>query len=100
MNECCPPAAELEQAYEVLRAQATGIGEPATPRGLAVFVASGLVAWMAAWARPGSSPPVALPPVAGSRLSLSGLSKELVRVLAEMALGTQRRVVGEPRAAQ
>ena len=90
-NECCPPAAELEQAYEVLRAQATGIAAPATPRGLAVFSARGLVAWMAAWARPAPLPTVAAPP-SGPRLVLAGLSRELVSVLAEMALGGQRRV--------
>ena len=95
MNECCPPAAELEQAYEVLRAQATGIATPATPRGLAIFLARGLVAWMAAWARPAPLPPVIAPPAGGPRLVLAGLSREMVRVLTEMALGCQRRVPGE-----
>lgn len=99
MMKECGAAAELEQAYEVLRAQATASGPPATPRGLALFLASGLVAWMAAWARPAPLPAV-LAPQDGPRLVLAGLSRELVRVLAEMALGSQRRHAGEPRTAQ
>lgn len=93
------PAGELEQAYEVLRAQAIGTCAPATPRGLALVLASGLVAWMAAWARP-APPKAAPPPVGGPRLVLAGLSVELVSVLAEMALGGQRRVAHEPRIAR
>lgn len=95
INECCPPAAELAQAYEVLRAQATGVGAPATPRGLVVFLAGGCGAWMSAWARPAPLPPVIVPPAGGPRLVLAGLSRALVRVLTELALGCQRWVPGE-----
>ena len=84
-------AAELEQAYEALRTQATGIGAPVTPRGLALFLAGGLVAWMAAWARPAPLPAAATR-AGGPKPALAGLSMELVTVLAEMALGGQRRV--------
>lgn len=93
MNDLLP-AGELVQAYEVLRAQAIGTSTPVTPRGLALFLASGLVAWMAAWARP--APPKASPPaVGGARRMPAGLSGEMVSVLAEMALGSQRRLARE-----
>lgn len=92
MNQPAPPG-ELERAYEALRAQATGQLAPATPRGLALFLAGGLPVWMTAWASP-APPPAAAPPTptaGGPRLVLAGLSVELVRVLTEMALGGQRR---------
>lgn len=81
-------ATEVAQAYEALRAQAVGQTPTATPRGLALFLRVGLVGWMPACA------PLASPPRTGDnrpsapRVELDG---ELVRVLAEMALGSQRR---------
>jgi len=91
MNQAAPPG-DVERAYEALRAQATGQLAPATPRGLALFLACGLPAWIAAWSSPAPAPAVAPTPAAdGPRLVLAGLSAELVRVLTEMALGGRRR---------
>jgi len=87
------PAAELEQAYEALRAQATGQLAAVTPRGLALFLAGGLAAWLVVWARPAPAPAPPTPTTDAPRLVLAGLSLELVRVLTEMALGGQRRCI-------
>lgn len=84
----------LLQWYEDLRAQATGQIPPATPRGLALLLRSGLPAWMAA------CPPVTCDPAPAktasslsdaSAPSLLGLSAEMVGVLTNMALGSLRR---------
>lgn len=84
----------LLQWYEDLRAQATGQIPPATPRGLALLLRSGLPAWMAA------CPPVTCDPApakvtsslfGASPPSLAGLSADLVTVLTDMALGSLRR---------
>jgi hypothetical protein len=85
---------QLVQWYEDLRAQATGQIPPATPRGLALFLRSGLPAWMAA------CPPVTCDPTPARTTSpisgvlspsLVGLNTELVGVLINMALGSLRR---------
>jgi hypothetical protein len=84
------PPVELAQAYEALRAQAVGQLPAVTPRGLALFLRVGLAGWMAACA----PPTAAAPPRAADgrgvapRVALDG---ELVRILAAMALGRQRR---------
>ena len=91
-----PAAAdELERSYEALRAQAIGTCPPATPRGLALLLSSGLPTWMAACGRAAatatshrmsSTAPSARPPASVS------LSSDLVRVLTEMAVGRMRMV--------
>ena len=84
----CP---QLVQWYEELRAQATGQIPAATPRGLFLFLNSGLPAWMAA------CPPTALEPAPARAVSgiparpLDDMAAELVSVLTEMALGGLRR---------
>ena len=92
MNEPLPRA-ELQQAYEALRAQATGQLTTSTPRGLALFLASGLPAWLTVfttWTAVPASVAAPSPVVAGSSPDLAGLGLELVRVLTEMSLGGQR----------
>ena len=84
-------AGELWQGYEALRAQAVGQISAVTPRGLALFRRSGMVAWMSASA-PLASTDVPLSPSINRHSDVFGGScVELVRVLAEMALGSQRR---------
>lgn len=82
----------LAEAYEALRAQATGIATPVTPRGLALFLRAGLAAWMVAWTSTTAPRGPAIPP-GRPRPVLGGLSMDLVRVLAEMVLAGQRRGV-------
>ncbi|HUZ86748.1 MAG TPA: hypothetical protein VNF26_07320 [Candidatus Baltobacterales bacterium] len=87
-------AGELLQTYEALRAQAVGQLTPVTPRGLALFYRSGMVAWMSACAPlTGTDAPVnSAPSINGApRDVLTNSSAELVRVLTEMVLGGQRR---------
>ena len=85
----------MTESYEALRAQATGTGVPlTTARGLALFLRSGLAAWMTAWrqlvAAP-SSTPTGRP---HEQLAIAfRLGPELAVVLTEMALGQQRRCV-------
>lgn len=84
----------LVQCYEDLRAQACGQIPPATPRGLFLFLHSGLPAWMADCASVAAGPP----PVRETSFAsatpsrrLAGLSSELVGVITEMALAGLRR---------
>ena len=86
------PASELAQGYEALRAQALGRAPRLTPRGLTVFLRGGLASWMCACppesrARPSAA---AAPGVREARALTAG-SVELVRLLAGMALSSQRR---------
>jgi len=82
---------QLVQWYEDLRAQATGQIPAATPRGLFLFLNSGLPTWMAA------CPPAALEPAPARAVfgiparPLADMTAELVGVLTEMALGGLRR---------
>ncbi len=88
-------AAELEQRYEALRAQAIGTIPAVRPRGRAVLCRAGMVAWMRA-----------LPPEAGVRrpdrpvgargTAFADLGGELVSVLTEMALGARWGWHGAP----
>lgn len=85
----------MTEGYEALRAQACGVGAPSTrARGLALFLRSGLAAWMAAWRHlvaTSSSPPPGHP---RERLATAfRLGPELAVVLTEMALSQQRRWV-------
>ncbi len=85
----------MTEGYEALRAQATGAGTaPTTARGLALFLRSGLAAWMTAWRQlvaASSSPPPGRP--REQRETASWLGSELAAVLTEMALSRQRRWV-------
>ncbi len=78
------PAGELCAGYEALRAAATGSVVSETPRGLALFLAQGLPAWMRAWSALAPAPPIV--PV-GERPVVSGAGADVVRVLTEMVLG-------------
>ena len=83
--------AELAQAYETLRAQAVGQAPAVTPRGLALLRRAGLAAWMRACAPLSPATPSAHPRDGGSPTPCGELHPELVRILTEMALGSQRR---------
>ena len=86
--------AQLEQAYEALRAQANGQLPANTPRGLTLFLASGLPAWLAAWTAPLLAPLPVVQPVPAASIPKPGPaspSVELVMVLTEMVLGAGRR---------
>ncbi len=85
-----PRTDELALAYEALRAQAMGEIPPMTPRGLALFLSGGFPAWMKAWTPLAPLPP-APTPVRSEREMLAGAGVEVVRLLAEMVLGCQRR---------
>lgn len=89
MNTCEGPDA-LARAYEALRAQTTGEMPSATPRGLALFLAAGLPAWMKAWAPLTPAAPL-VPAPRGDRDVPVGLGGEVARLLTEMALACQRR---------
>jgi hypothetical protein len=78
------PADELCAGYEALRATGAGSVVSETPRGLALFLAQGLPAWMRAFCALAPAPsivPLGEHPVA------PGLGADVVRVLTEMVLG-------------
>ncbi len=84
----------LEQWYEDLRAQACGQIPTATPRGLFLFLHSGLPAWMADCASVTAEPAPVRPASSVSATParrLAGMSPELVGVITEMALAGLRR---------
>jgi hypothetical protein len=87
-----PPPGGLAAGYEALRAEATGGLPSDTPRGRALVLGQGLPAWIRAWAAP---PPAAPPPpCAPCPGGTGGLAAEVVRLLAEMALGSRLAPVG------
>lgn len=93
MNPVAAAPGESEQAYEALRAQATGLLPATTPRGLALFLAGGLPSWLVAWTAPALAPPASVRPAPAAnmpKLGLAGVSMELVMVLTEMVLGSRR----------
>ena len=81
---------QLSAGYEALRAQAVGQLPTETPRGLALLLTQGLPAWMRAWAPLAEMPRPAAP--AEGRTVSPALGSEVVRLLAEMALGRQARL--------
>ena len=87
------PAADLAQGYEALRAQATGQAPRRRPRGLAVLLRGGLASWMCACPPDVRARPAAAAGAgdAGGGRATSGGHAELVRLLAGMALSSQRR---------
>lgn len=82
------PGEQLCQAYEELRAQATGRPGPevSMAKGLTLLLRSGMAGWMQAWrglvVSPAAPP---TPPTDGPGLRL-GLTAELAIILAQMAL--------------
>jgi hypothetical protein len=84
--------ATLARTYEALRAGAVGALATGVPRGLIVLRGAGMVAWMAAC--PPDRPviarerPATAVTAAGSH---PGIGRELVGVLAEMALAPRTR---------
>jgi hypothetical protein len=78
------PAGELCAGYEALRVMASGPVVSETPRGLALFLAQGLPAWMRAFCALAPAPPIV--PV-DERPVVPGLGADVVRVLTEMVLG-------------
>ena len=83
-------AGDLTPAYEALRAQATGQLPAVTPRGLALFLATGFPDWMKAWTPLAPTKPLT-PTASHHRAPPVGLGGEVVHLLTEMALGCQRR---------
>lgn len=84
-------ADELARGYEALRAETMGELLAATPRGRAIVLRAGLTAWMRAL--PPSMPlrrAGAATPGTAAALLPSGVRRELVDVLAAMALGPGR----------
>jgi hypothetical protein len=82
-------AEDLTRGYEALRAEAVGTLPAITPRGRAVLLHRGLVAWMRAL------PPATPAPRAGRSIDAlavvaAGLRRELVDVLTAMALWSGR----------
>lgn len=91
----------MAAGYEALRAEATGGLSSAAPRGRALVLGQGLPAWIRAWAAtpvPAALRPVpaAPPPCAPWRSGDGALGAEVVRLLAEMALGARPALVGLP----
>jgi hypothetical protein len=82
-------ADDLLAGYEALRAQALGAVPAATPRGLSVLTRAGLAAWMRALAPIVRTSATA----AGRGRESTGFGTELVSLLTEMALSSQRRHV-------
>lgn len=84
-----PSPAALAQAYEAIRAQATGERADSTPRGLALFLAAGLPAWLHAWT---PLAPATAPATRTARELPAALGRDVVRLLTEMALGREWRL--------
>jgi hypothetical protein len=87
-----PPVDDLSAGYEALRAQAVGGLPTDSPRGRALLLSEGVPAWILAWAAP---PAAHMPPAPTDRRSdPGGMSAEVVRLLAEMALGGRLALAG------
>lgn len=78
----------LAAGYEALRAEAVGSLPSDAPRGRALVLGQGLPAWIGAWAAPAAAAPApsSCAPCPGG---IGGLTAEVVRLLAEMALGAR-----------
>jgi hypothetical protein len=83
-------ADDLVRGYEALRAEAVGQRLAISPRGRAVLLHAGLVAWMRAL--PPTTPAVRTgrPPANTPEMAPAGVHRELVDVLTAMALGSGR----------
>jgi hypothetical protein len=84
------PADVLTLAYEALRAQAVGALPASTPRGLALLLTAGLPAWMTAW-KPFAPAVATTASVPHDRQPSADVGGDVVQLLAEMALGRERR---------
>lgn len=82
----------LAAGYEALRAEAVGSLPSEAPRGRALVLGQGLPAWTRAWAAPAAAAPT--PPCAPCPGAIGGPTAEVVRLLAEMALGARPTPVG------
>lgn len=83
--------ATLVRTYEALRAGAVGALATGVPRGLAVLRSAGMVAWMAA-CPPDRTVIARGRPVVPGMGQHAGFGRELVGVLAEMALAPRTRL--------
>lgn len=92
MNEHLQPGG-LAAGYEALRAEATGGLPSAAPRGRALVLGQGLPAWIRVWV---TAPPAAPPPSPPCCSGTGGLAADVVRLLAEMALGARPALVSAP----
>ena len=84
-------AEDLSRGYEALRAEALGRLPAITPRGRAVLLGKGLVAWMRALPPVTPAPRTGRSPVDAPAVVAAGVRRELVDVLTAMALGSGRR---------
>jgi hypothetical protein len=84
-------AEDLARGYEALRAEALGTSPTITPRGRAVLLGKGLVAWMRALPPTTPARRAGRSPIDAPALTSSGVRAELVDVLTAMALGAGRR---------
>jgi hypothetical protein len=82
-------AGQLTLGYEALRAQATGELPAVTPRGLALFLAEGMPAWMNTW-KPLVVSGSKTPSVPRLQQRPVGPDSEMVQLLTQMALGCQK----------
>lgn len=82
--------ATLARTYEALRAGAVGALATGVPRGLAVLRGAGMVPWMAA-CPPDRTVTARERPVVPAMGPHAGFGRELVGVLAEMALAPRTR---------
>jgi len=84
-------ADDLTLGYEALRAEA--VGEPVVigPRGRAVLLRGGLVAWMRALPPTAPAPRPGRSPIDAPAMTSAGMRGELISVIAGMALGAGRR---------
>ncbi len=83
---------QLDCAYEALRAAAMGRPtiEAPSPRGLALFLRSGLAGWLAAWVRLVATPPPSARRGSEGPTAATGLGAELATLLIQMALIAHR----------
>jgi len=79
----------LSRGYEEMRAQVIGVSAAATPRGLALFMRRGLVAWMNTW-RGLVSQPGRVPIRAAEPVTAFAPTTEFASLLAEMAMSRWR----------
>jgi hypothetical protein len=84
------------ERYEELRAQATGDNSsPLTPGGLALFLHSGMAAWMRAWSSSTPlSPSRGRDGLAEQRATATGPRSEVVAVVAGMVLSALKGGTG------
>jgi len=85
------PARAFVERYEQLRCEALHAPDAKRGGGLVLFMARGMVAWMQAWSSC-AAPPRVPERTDALRVSASGLSSEVTRILAAMALAAVAEV--------